>query len=78
MFLEVINAKYLDNYRLELWFNNGEVKIVDLKNSLNGDAFKPLRDIDFFKQFRLHLNTVEWPNEADFAPEYLYSIGVPV
>lgn len=77
MFLEILRACYLDHYRLKLWFNNGDVKIVDLKDSLEGNAFRPLRDIDFFKRFKIHLNTVEWPNEVDFAPEYLYSIGVP-
>ena len=76
MFLEIIKACYLDHYRIKLWFNNGDVRIVDLKNSLIGQAFKSLRDIDYFKKFRIHLNTIEWTNEVDFAPEYLYSIGV--
>lgn len=76
MFLEILKACYLDHYKLKLWFNNGDVRIADLKDSLIGQAFQPLRDIDFFKKFRIHLNTVEWPNEVDFAPEYLYSISV--
>ena len=77
MFLEIIKACYLDHYRVKLWFNNGDVKIVDLKDSLIGQAFQPLHDINYFKKFRIHLNTIEWPNEVDFAPEYLYSIGIP-
>ena len=76
MFLEIVKACYLDHYRVKLWFNNGDVKIVDLKDSLIGQAFQPLHDINYFKKFRIHLNTIEWPNEVDFAPEYLYSIGV--
>ena len=76
MFLEIIKAYYLDHYRVKLWFNNGDVKIVDLKDSLIGQAFQPLHDINYFKKFRIHLNTIEWPNEVDFAPEYLHSIGV--
>ena len=77
MFLEIIKARYLDHYRVKLWFNNGDVRIVDLKDSLIGQAFQPLRDIDYLKTLRINLNTIEWPNEVDFAPEYLYSIGVP-
>ena len=76
MFLEVSKAKYLDNYRIELTFNNGETKTVDLRNELNGKVYKPLRQLDYFKSFRVHYNTVEWSNGADYAPEYLYSIGV--
>ena len=76
MFLEIIKACYLDHYRVKLWFNNGDIRIVDLKDSLIGQAFQPLHDINYFKKFRIHLNTIEWPNEVDFAPEYLHSIGV--
>ena len=75
MFIEVVKADYLDGYRLFLHFNNGETKTVDLSNSLNGTVFKPLKDIDYFKNFKVKFNTVEWENGADFAPEYLYDIG---
>jgi hypothetical protein len=76
MFLEVIEAKYLDNYRLSLTFNNGEQKTVDLQNELNGSVFAPLKQLDYFKKFQIKYNTVEWENGADYAPEYLYEIGV--
>jgi hypothetical protein len=75
MFLEVIKAEYLDGFRLLLWFSNGEQKIVDLSNSLNGTVYAPLKDIEYFKSFSIKFNTVEWENGADFAPEYLYEIG---
>ncbi len=75
MFIEVIKAKYLDGYRLLLLFNNGEKRIVDLSNSLRGSVYVPLKDINYFKQFSIKFNTVEWENGADFAPEYLYEIG---
>ena len=76
MFLKVSSAEYLDNYRIKLTFNNGETKTVDLQNELDGSVYKPLRQLDYFKNFRLPYNTVEWDNGADYAPEYLYSIGV--
>ena len=68
MFLEVIKAQYVNEYRIKLWFNNGEMRMVDLKDSLNGPVFQPLKDLDFFKKFAIRFNTIEWPNEADFAP----------
>ena len=74
-FIEVIEAKYIDGYRIKLLFNNGETKIVDLSKSLNGTIFSPLKDIEFFKKFTIKINTIEWENGADFAPEYLYEIG---
>ncbi|MBP3552274.1 MAG: DUF2442 domain-containing protein [Bacteroidaceae bacterium] len=59
MFLEVIKAEYLSGYRIKLWFNNQVVKVVDLANSLNGEVFQPLKDIDFFKRFTIKFNTIE-------------------
>jgi hypothetical protein len=76
MFLEVSQADYLNEYRIMITFNNGVKKIVDLKNELTGSVFEPLRQLDFFRDFRVRYNTLEWANGADYAPEYLYEIGV--
>lgn len=73
-FLEVIRAEYVDGHRLHLWFNNQVDKVVDLTSSLRGVVFEPLKDTNYFKQFAIKYNTVEWPNGADFAPEYLYGL----
>ena len=61
-------------YRIKLWFNNNVTKVVDLKSSLKGIVFEPLKDLDFFKRFAVKYNTVEWENGADFAPEFLLSL----
>ena len=74
MFVEVIKAEYVDNYRIILWFNNSVTKVVDLKSSLKGIVFEPLKDLNFFKRFSVKYNTVEWENGADFAPEYLLAL----
>jgi len=76
MFLEVTNAEYVSDYTLKVWFNNGVQGIVDLSESLNGPVFTPLKNIDYFKNFTIRYNTVEWENGADFAPEYLFEIAV--
>jgi len=75
MFLEVSKAVYLKNYCILLTFNNGETKTVDLQNELNGTVYEPLRELDYFKNFQVKYNTIEWANGADYAPEYLYEIG---
>ena len=74
MFTEGVKAEYVDGYRIRLWFNNQVIKVVDLQSSLKGKVFEPLRNIDFFKQFKVRYNTIEWDNGADFAPEYLLSL----
>jgi hypothetical protein len=74
MFIHVISAKYLGGYRLELEFNNGTLKEVNLENELYGEIFEPLRKKEFFRDFSISHNTIEWKNGADFAPEYLYNL----
>jgi len=52
--------------------------VVDLENTIFNDTrkiFQPLRDLDYFKSFKLRLNTITWDNEADFAPEFLLELG---
>ncbi len=79
MFLHVIRVEYLTDYKLKLTFDTGSVKEVDLRTELYGTIFEPLKDIEFFKQVTINpdTNTIEWPNGADFAPEFLYEIGEP-
>jgi len=76
MFLHVIRAKYIKDYTLLIEFNDNTSKKVDLKKELYGEIFEPLKNKAFFKDFFISRNTIEWKNGADFAPEFLYEIGV--
>ena len=80
MFLHVTRVQYLDGYKLEVTFSDQTVKVVDLESELFGEVFEPLRDVAFFERAEVNpeTNTVEWPNGADFAPEFLYEIGQEV
>ena len=75
MFLHVIDAEYDEKYQLKLKFNNGAEGIVDLEEELHGEVFEPLKDLEEFRKFKLTSRTIEWPNGADFAPEYLLEIA---
>lgn len=75
MFLEVRKASYIDGYKVELEFNNGESYLVDLENELTGNIFTPLKDKNNFKKFSIVFNTIEWENGADFAPEFLFELA---
>ena len=80
MLLDIIAVSYLSDYKLILTFENGEKKLVDLKNRLLGPVFEPLKDIDYFKKVYVdkELGTIAWPNGADKAPDVLYDIGQSV
>jgi hypothetical protein len=72
----VVEAQYVKDYKIKIKFNDGSLKVVDLRPYLEkGGIFEPLRDEEFFKRFFIDLNTLCWPNGADIAPERLYEIG---
>ena len=71
MFTHVEQAKYINDYKIWLSFNDGTEGEVDLASELYGEIFEPLKDISFFKSFTLEGHTLSWSNGADFAPEFL-------
>lgn len=73
--IKVIDAKYIEGYKIEFRFNDGKIKVIDLEDQLWGEVFDPLKNKDDFKKFKLNPFTIEWENGADFAPEFLYNYG---
>ena len=67
-------AKYLGDYRIWLKFTDGVEGEVDLESELWGEVFQSLKDKAQFAELLLdkELETIVWPNGADFAPEFLY------
>ncbi len=76
MILNIIEANYLDGFRVKLLFNDGLKRIVDLQNYMHSKKhpfFKSLKNVEEFKKFKLH-KTLIWDTGADIAPEYLYNL----
>jgi hypothetical protein len=53
---------------------SGEVRMRSFIESplVNGTIFDPLRDPAVFRQARVDLGAVTWPNGADLAPDAMY------
>ena len=64
----------VEPYILDVTFDDGARRRVDLEAELWGPIFEPLRDPAFFAQAAVDpvLGTVVWPNGADVSPEFLY------
>lgn len=69
---KLINAKPIEPYQLELIYECGEKRIIDMKQYMISDFFKQLADWNYFKQVKVKGEVVAWPNEQDIAPETLY------
>ena len=72
MYLSVIKVRPLKEFKLELTFENREVKIFDVKPYLDTGLFKTLSDKNIFKMVKISYDTIEWPNGVDLDPEVLY------
>jgi hypothetical protein len=72
---DLIEAEPLGGYVVHLQFADGLAADVDLSYLCEfGGVFEPLRDPEYFRKLRVDAggNTIQWPNEADIAPETLY------
>ncbi len=70
-------AKYQDDYKIFLSFDDGLSGIIDLKNFLlspDCGVFIRLRDKQQFKNFTLDSHTLTWGSDLDLAPEFLHDM----
>jgi hypothetical protein len=76
MYVDIISARYIKEYQIELIFENGRSGVVDFKKFISrGGAFSRLSDPDFFRRFQVNeeLGVITWEDEIDVAPEILYA-----
>ena len=76
MYLAVIDVKPLDDYKLELTFENNEKRLFDMKPYLDKGIYRELKDESVFKSVRVSFDSIEWCNKADVGPEFLYDKSV--
>jgi hypothetical protein len=76
MYSKVLNVKPTDNYKLILLFDNQEVREFDVEPYLELGIFKELKNLTVFNSVRISFDTVEWINNADFDPEFLYQKSI--
>lgn len=79
--IPICAVRVLARYVLELSFETGEVRVIDVEPELWGPAFEPLKaDYSLFCDVRVdpEAATIVWPNGADLSPRYLYEESKPV
>lgn len=76
---KVIDVKVLDDYKLEILFDNNEKRIFDVKPYFKFKIFQELReDKKKFKQVRIDGLSIEWENGADICPDELYNCSIKI
>jgi hypothetical protein len=72
---DVTAVQVLEEFIVELTFEDGTRKTVDLGPRLSGPVFEPLRaNPELFREVRVdpEAGTIVWPNGADLCPDVLY------
>ncbi len=68
----VIKAKRLKGFVVQVRFDDGTEKNIDVSQWFKGVVFKPMKDPKYFARFFVEGGTLAWPNGVDIAPEALY------
>jgi len=62
----------LSDFMLHIQFDNGEVKIFDVKPYIKGNWYSELLDPAYFQSVFVNGYSVEWANGQDLCPDELY------
>ena len=73
--VDLIDAVYIENYKIHLFFEDKINGIVDFSDYIGkGVVFSKFRDIEYFKNFQINkdIGTICWDDNVDISPETLY------
>ena len=74
----VEHVRPLDDYRLEVTFENGERRVFDVKPYLQRGVFVRLQNRAVFQAARVVVGSVEWPGGLDLSYDTLYLESQPI
>ena len=69
---KIIKVKPLEDYKLEITFDDNVVKLKDMKPYLSKGVFRALKDKNVFNSVKISFNTISWNNDIDLCADYLY------
>lgn len=78
MYCDVVRVRCLDEFRLEVTFDDVKSGILDCRPIIvKGGVFARLRDSEVFRRAKVNeeLGIVTWGDEVDIAPETTYSLA---
>jgi Protein of unknown function (DUF2442) len=74
----VKSVRALDDYELEVSFENGERRRFDVKPFLSRGIFVRLKNPALFRAVRAVAGSIEWPGGLDLSYDTLYVGGRPI
>ena len=75
---DVIDVIANDDYTLTITFENGEVKLFNMKPYLDKGIFVELKNLKYFKTAMVLNRTVSWNDRQDICPDTLYEDSIEI
>ena len=72
MYPELLKVNPINTNTLELFYDNSEVRYLDIAQYCQSNYFKQLLNWDYFCQVSVINGVPSWPNDHDIAPETVY------
>lgn len=73
MVVKVKEVEAIEDYQLQVVFEDGTQGTIDLSDRLYGSMFEPLKDPELFSKVEVdEYGAITWPNGADLAPDAVY------
>lgn len=65
---KAIDVKVLENYKLEIIFDNNEKRIFDVEPYLKNPLFQELKDKSEFEKVKIAGLSIEWEKRCRYLP----------
>ncbi len=72
MYPSVSEVTTNEDFSLNIVFDTGEKRLLDMTPYLDFGVFKKLRNLEKFKRARVAFDTIEWDEGVDLDPEFIY------
>ena len=78
LYPKIISIEALDEYKIKLCYETGEVKIFDALPYMSGKWYEELYNKSYFRSVRLlpDREGIEWAHGQDIAPHELYDMSI--
>jgi hypothetical protein len=77
MYPGILEVEAGEDYSLFIVFENGEKGFLDMRPYLKFGAFRRIQNIERFKRVKVALDTIEWDENLDLDPEFIYEKSIP-
>ena len=76
MLCDVVSAKPMPDFQIDLHYQNGERRLFDARPLLTMKPWNRIARPEIFSLVKVEYGTVVWPGDVDIAPETLYDDSV--